>query len=85
MEIARVVGKPAFGNDCEWNQMKCDSENATMFCHYGFWRYKEVCKGSDVCKSISDMNAKCVKVNRPMGTPVFDREIPGFPNDKIVK
>ena len=57
------VGKPAFGKECGYNQMRCDSENAIMFCHNGFWRYKEVCKEPNICQRISDNQAKCVPPN----------------------
>ena len=60
LDYPRVVGKPYFGDDCKKGQIKCDSENAIMFCHNGLWRYKEICKEPDVCKSVSDKVAVCV-------------------------
>ena len=64
VQHARAVGKPAFGNDCSKNELKCDSENAIMFCHHGFWRYRKVCDDPEVCKSISSTNAICVSPDK---------------------
>ncbi|MBQ9396808.1 MAG: hypothetical protein IJU23_15005, partial [Proteobacteria bacterium] len=59
--MVRAMGKIAFGQDCDRNQEKCDSGNAIMNCKNGFWRYKEICDESQVCKQTSENDAACVK------------------------
>ncbi len=60
-KMVRAMGKIAFGQDCDRNQEKCDSGNAIMNCKNGFWRYKEICDESQVCKQTSENDAACVK------------------------
>ena len=62
VDYPRVMGKPAIGDACKDRQQKCDSGNAIMFCHWGNWRYKEICKAGETCKSVSDEKAVCEPV-----------------------
>ena len=61
--VARL-GKIRIGDDCVKDELKCDSENAIMFCHHGFWYYQKVCDEPEVCKSISSTNATCVSPDK---------------------
>ena len=58
------MGEILFGDDCLKDEMKCDSENAVMFCHDGYWHYKKVCDEPEVCKSISKTSVTCVSPDK---------------------
>ena len=60
VDFLYMRGKPKIGDDCRDNQMKCDSGNARMFCHWGRWKYKDICEEDQVCKSISENKVQCV-------------------------
>ena len=54
----RAMGTPKFVNECKDGEMKCES-GTRMFCHWGRWKYKDVCRDGEVCVSFSDRDVRC--------------------------
>ena len=49
---------------CYSGSYKCDG-NAVMACNMGIWVFDKICNDEEVCKSTSEMKAKCVNPNSP--------------------